>query len=94
MRFADLNPSITQSPLTGYNCIVFDCPSCGKPYRISIQASFRAAAPPAQSIWCWDYDAAGLVTISPSINNAVPGHGRKKRCSFHGSVVRGEVVIT
>ncbi len=79
MRFQDLNPKISE------NDIIFDCPKCGKPYKIWIAAKFRT--PASNGTWCWDHDGEN-VTITPSILFHL--HGRKP-CGWHGSVTNGEV---
>lgn len=94
MKLSDLNPQITGNSPDGVNQIIFDCPKCGKPYRILILAKFNQPHGPA-GYWSWTFDVNATngydaITITPSINN--PNHGRKKLCGWHGSIVNGEVI--
>lgn len=76
----------------------FDCPACGPPYRIDIPIILNGAkAVDARSpdMPMWIVTTPGLswegITITPSINNTPGGHGRKKPCLWHGSIINGEV---
>lgn len=82
------NLSITQAS-DGLHDIVFDCPKCGSPYKISIKA--RLGGPVSNpGIWAWTFDEQNRLTVTPSIDNR--HHGRKKDCSWHGSIVQGELL--
>jgi hypothetical protein len=71
---------------------------CGPPYRIDIPIVLNgqgANLQPDVPKWTattpdlgWDH-----LTVTPSINNTPGGHGRKKPCTFHGSIVDGKVIF-
>jgi hypothetical protein len=95
--FAELNPACRQAP----GCAIrleFDCPVCGPPYRIDIPVVLNgegAQLQPEVPKWTattpdisWD-----RLTVTPSIDNTPGGHGRKKPCPFHGSIVDGQVMF-
>lgn len=94
-RFTDLNPRCGQH--TG--CAIrlsFDCPACGPPYRIDIPVVLNGQGENLQpSVPKWTATTPDVswdrITISPSIDNTPGGHGRKKPCSWHGSIIDGEV---
>lgn len=95
-RFADLNPTCRQAP--GYPIrLEFDCPACGPPYRIDIPVILNGQGGNSgdPGIKRWTVTTDGLswdrATITPSIDNTPGGHGRKKPCSWHGSITNGEV---
>ena len=88
MRLSAFNPQLGARELT------FDCPKCGKPYRVSVHIS-----PSAPSAGFWQIslppqpmgeDGWDGVTISPSIINE--NHGRKKSCGWHGSIINGNII--
>jgi hypothetical protein len=99
-RFVELRPLCGQpSNVSGWPIkLTFDCPTCGPPYRIDIPIILNgmgADLHPEVPKWNattpdvgWDH-----LTITPSIDNTPSGHGRKKPCSFHGSITDGRVVF-
>jgi Family of unknown function (DUF6527) len=93
VRFADLNPKITGSGIVGVNELSFDCPKCGKPFRVDIHCRLNGPADQAKAIWAWSGDftkpSYDSVSIQPSISNH--HHGRKE-CGWHGSITNGEVL--
>jgi len=108
MRLRDLSPTIeeikvatTQHPVmmvpTGDWTLSFWCPACGRPASISIHIGDSVREEPrrwkAEPLPTGSPDWFDQVTITPSINYAVCGHGPKKpTCSFHGSISRGEII--
>jgi len=95
MRFVDLNPQCRQAS----GCAIrleFDCPVCGPLYRVDIPVVLNGDGEGLQpEVPKWKVTTVGLAwdrtTISPSINNTPGGHGRKKLCTWHGSIIDGEV---
>lgn len=93
MKLADLNPSITGTT-GGLNELTFDCPKCGKPYRIRIVMRLNGPTGGERpGVWSWTFDENDIakgITVSPSIQNN--DHGRKKSCGYHCSILNGEIV--
>ncbi len=107
MKLSNLNPLWSQmldnfTPETGgtpNGCfqLSFDCPTCGFPARIMIRVGaaidgqlhqWKFSVPPNGAAW------TDHLTIEPSINNSNGSHGRKApSCSFHGSIIDGEVIL-
>jgi Family of unknown function (DUF6527) len=94
MKFSELNPKITEVDwgTEMVNEIIFDCPKCGPPHRVSIHARFNQS--PKDGVWGWtatwgDGRVYDSVTITPSIRNHFHGH---KPCGFHCSITKGEVL--
>lgn len=94
----DFTPETGGVP-TGNFSLSFICPSCGPPYRVHINLTSGPADEPKRF---WHMSEAPTsenyphwperVTIQPSINNTVAGHGRKHpTCGFHGSVTDGYI---
>jgi hypothetical protein len=97
VRLASLHPQLVQSPMaTSYtHQLLIDCPACGPTYRLIICVvlgeptghpgvwGLQLPAVPAGDGW-------DGVTMSPSHQNN--GHGRKKDCAAHFSIINGEVV--
>lgn len=95
MRFTDLHPICTGTS-GGPIRLRFDCPACGPPFTIDIPIILNGTkAQGAPEIPLWTVTTPGLswegTTITPSINNTPGGHGRKKPCPWHGSIINGEV---
>ena len=77
----------------------FQCPKCPPGCRVHIKVGPSVDAgnhiwqvsplPPMSPEW------PSLITVMPSINNTVSGHGRKNpTCTFHGSIINGEVHLS
>lgn len=96
-RLADLSPIFQQAP----GCPVtlrFICPACGPPYKIDIPVNLNGETPSPTGAPTWSCVSPGPpnfswdnVTVTPSINNTVSGHGRKRPCTWHGSITNGEL---
>lgn len=71
----------------------FDCPSCGKPYRIWFRVHTDA---PKEGTWqiitADSWATMEGLSITPSIHNH--HHGRRKACNWHGTVTNGMVHTT
>jgi hypothetical protein len=97
VKFADLNPSARQGPGCPIT-LTFTCPACGPPYTVNIPVVLNGEGGQAgrEDIQKWQVTTPDLswdrTTITPSINNTPGGHGRKKPCPWHGSIVNGEIV--
>lgn len=95
MKLSALNPMRWNPDEKGEFDLKFDCPYCGKPYQVWIKCSVKSAA---NGVWQVSSLPDGVgwedtVTITPSINYTTCGHGRKKpNCSFHGTIINGEIV--
>ena len=84
---------------TGDYTLSFVCPSCGLPHIISVTISptvdrpnlkWQATPMPNNDLKNWPE----LVTISTSIDNTKSGHRRGIKCSFHGQIINGEIVLS
>ena len=75
----------------------FDCPTCGPPSQIMIRIGSVVDFSLAQ--WKFNVAPNGIewtdhLTIEPSIDNSNGNHGRKHpTCSFHGSIIDGDVIL-
>ncbi len=75
----------------------FVCPNCGPPGIIYVQ--FHDDAPDqSKSLWQANLlpdgtDWPNRLTLSPSINNTLCGHGRRQpKCSFHANIISGNIL--
>lgn len=107
MRLTELHPSWgalvdnftpeTGGTLNGSYSLCFDCPTCGSPRQIMIRVGPIADFKLLQ--WKFSIAPNGIdwtdhLTVEPSINNVNGSHGRKHPwCSFHGSIIDGEIVL-
>jgi hypothetical protein len=81
---------------TGEFTLVFRCPTCGPPFAVIVKFGPH---PPDQAASRWQANIMpdgptwpDRITLTPSIDNTRAGHGRKHpTCSFHGSIVNGEI---
>ena len=97
VAFASLNPSCRQHPGCSIR-LQFNCPVCGPPYTIDIPIVLNGEGAQVQlEVPKWTATTTDLswdhLTVTPSINNTPAGHGRKKACTFHGSIVDGKVLF-
>lgn len=82
---------------TGDCELMFDCPLHGSPYRVCIKVGPNSPDPTIP-MWQWNCSPDGALwpdklTIRPSIQMPhAMGHGHRKDCGWHGSVVNGEIV--
>lgn len=93
--YRDFTPE-TGGVATDRSQLVFVCPRCGPPHRVTIYVgptmdfetrTWQATPLPDAPDW------PERVTIVPSINYTVAGHGPKHpHCTFHGSIINGEVL--
>lgn len=81
----------------------FICPACGPPYIIAITVGLEVRDHAAGTDGrCWKatpmpdgVDWPSRVTIEPSIDFTHAGHGRRHpTCSFHGTIINGEVHLS
>lgn len=97
-RFSELRPLCGQPSVPqGWPLkLSFDCPACGPPYRIDIPIVLNGVGGDLQpEIKKWTATTPDVswdrLTLTPSINNTPGGHGRKKPCTFHGTITDGIV---
>ncbi len=93
-RDRHLTPDNGGIPTDGY-WLQFICPACGPPFVVTINVGPVQQDDPRQ--WASSPlpdgpDWPSRVTIRPSIDNTPGGHGRRHpTCSFHGSIINGEI---
>jgi hypothetical protein len=97
VKLSLLEPVLSWSPSqTSYtHQLSFNCPTCGPPYKILVNVVLGndlSKRPDAAWLLTFgnptDWNSASVV---PSIVNH--NHGRKKKCSFHGTITSGEVTF-
>lgn len=106
MRLIDLHPEFQACSVedTSLYRLSFDCPVCGRPWRITIKARLDGSAGP-EGVWGWtaapfsNIPAVPLdwntVSVTPSIRQRrYSAHGRKRECSAHFNIAGGEVLLS
>lgn len=100
MKLTDLHPEHCAAPNVGGWQLLFDCPRCGSPKRVSVYFSTRE---PVGGVWkmtsplrsfpglSGEHPDMATLTLVPSIGEPYHGRVEQGRCTWHGNITNGEV---